>query len=101
MGGEHTQGGYIFILNFTCYKWEIHELFIVVRTLQVWWVVTKCPAFERLHLLRNGGVLFLIPRSPVRASAPSTKMTITSYSEVRKRSCLLGVKIDLIIFPTI
>jgi hypothetical protein len=20
MGGEHTQGGYIFILNFTCYK---------------------------------------------------------------------------------
>jgi hypothetical protein len=36
MGREHTQGGYIFILNITCYKWEIHELFIVVRNLQVW-----------------------------------------------------------------
>jgi hypothetical protein len=53
MGGEHTQGGYIFILNFTCYKLEIHELFIVVRTLSVWWEVTKRPTFERLHLWWN------------------------------------------------
>jgi hypothetical protein len=53
MGGEHTQGGYIFILNFTYYKWEIHGLFIVVRTLQVWWEVMKRPAIEMLHLWRN------------------------------------------------
>jgi hypothetical protein len=98
---ENTQGGYIFILNITCYKWEIHELFMVVRTLQVWWELTKCPAFKRLHLWRNWRVLYLIPHSLVKARAPSTKMTITSCSKVGKRRCLLGVKIDPIIFPTI
>jgi hypothetical protein len=98
---RNSDGVSSFILNMTCYKWGIHELFIEVRSLQVGWEFMKHPAYERLYLWRNWGVLFLILHSPVTACIPSTKMIITSLSEVKQICRLLVVKIDLIIFPTI
>jgi hypothetical protein len=50
---ENTNGVYLFILNMTCYKWGIHELFIVVRSLQVGWEFIKRLTYEKLHLWSN------------------------------------------------
>jgi hypothetical protein len=53
---SQTQCGYIFILNKTCYKWRIHEVFILLRSLQVGWKFMKHPAYVSMSRRQVFGV---------------------------------------------